>query len=601
MKLLLLCVPYDGGKSGVSVYIRNVVRELKQSGHDLTLIVEENAVEDFKDYELIVLPKCCNSSFISSIYCLYFLHFQVRSKNYDRLIITAGNRRFCLGFKCEVYAVVHDLSQFHIENKYDFFRMLYVMKLLPYYLRNGADHVFAVSRSTADDLVKYWHIPAGKISVNYNGINRRNLPLGENDAVEKSVLYVSRIEVPGKNHLNLIKAWNLMPPELAKEYKLLIAGADWSGAEAVHQLAAKSPYKENIEFLGFISLEQLQHLYKHSTIYVFPSFFEGFGLSLIEAMASGLVCCCSNNSSLGEIAADAALTFAPGRVEEIAGAMTKLLTDETLRLQLRERGLKREKEFDWGKHAVRLLETPENYAELFGVKFSTGDMANALAELDKMIQDGKKHFCAFVNADCFNQAYTNVEYRQVLADADVVWADGVGADIAARHLHTPVRGNVNGTDMLPFLCRKGYRIYLLGAAPQVAEEAGKKLLAEYPNCRIVGTQDGYFPESATDEIISRINQAGPDILLVAFGVPRQEFWIAKNLPRLQCKVAIGVGGLLDFASGRIPRAPQWLRKMRLEWMYRLYNEPIRLFNRYVIGNPLFLYRVFFRSQKYRLK
>ena len=102
-------------------------------------------------------------------------------------------------------------------------------------------------------------------------------------------------------------------------------------------------------------------------------------------------------------------------------------------------------------------------------------------------------------------------------------------DIAARHLHTPVRGNVNGTDMLPFLCRKGYRIYLLGAAPQVAEEAGKKLLAEYPNCRIVGTQDGYFPESATDEIISRINQAGPDILLVAFGGPRQEFWIAKNL------------------------------------------------------------------------
>ncbi|MEG2075979.1 MAG: WecB/TagA/CpsF family glycosyltransferase, partial [Victivallaceae bacterium] len=309
----------------------------------------------------------------------------------------------------------------------------------------------------------------------------------------------------------------------------------------------------------------------------------------------------SNNSSLGEIVADAALTFDPGNVNEIAAAMEKLLTDESLRRSLRQRGLEREKEFDWAEHARNLVKTPSAYGELFGVKFSTDDMRGALNNLERMVKDGNKHFCAFVNADCFNQAYTNVAYRQILAQADMVWADGVGADIAARHLHTPVRGNVNGTDMLPHLCQSNYRIYLLGAAPGVAEQAKAKLLAEYPQCKIAGTHDGFFSESATEALIDEINQTRSDILLVAFGVPRQEFWIAKNLPRLQCKVAIGVGGLLDFASGRIPRAPQWLRKMRLEWTYRLYNEPIRLFKRYVIGNPLFLYRVFFRGGKYRLK
>ncbi|MDR0933207.1 MAG: WecB/TagA/CpsF family glycosyltransferase [Victivallales bacterium] len=231
-------------------------------------------------------------------------------------------------------------------------------------------------------------------------------------------------------------------------------------------------------------------------------------------------------------------------------------------------------------------------AEVFGVKFSTGSMPEALDYISEAIRqnDKKCRFCAFINADCLNLAYKNVTYRAVLAQADRVWADGIGAAIAARYLKTPVTDNVNGTDMLPLLCRAGYKIYLLGGAPGVAERAAERLTATYPEVRIVGAEHGFFAGRDT-EVIDRINRANPEILLVGLGAPRQELWIAEHLSELKCRVVIGVGGLLDFASGRIPRAPKWMRKLKIEWTYRLYQEPRRLFRRYVIGNPLFLWRV----------
>ena len=231
-------------------------------------------------------------------------------------------------------------------------------------------------------------------------------------------------------------------------------------------------------------------------------------------------------------------------------------------------------------------------AEVFGVRFSTETMAEALDGIAAMVrrENAPCGFCAFINADCLNLAYRNPAYRAVLVRAERVWADGVGAAIAARFLGTPVADNVNGTDMLPHLCRAGYRIYLLGGAPGVAEKAAERLSGLYPETRIAGAEHGYFA-GRDAEVAARIRAAAPDLLLVALGAPRQELWIAEHLGELNCKVAIGVGGLLDFASGRIPRAPLWMRRLKLEWIYRLYQEPRRLFRRYVIGNPLFLWRV----------
>lgn len=137
-------------------------------------------------------------------------------------------------------------------------------------------------------------------------------------------------------------------------------------------------------------------------------------------------------------------------------------------------------------------------------------------------------------------------------------------------------------------------MFFFGGAPGVAEKAAENARRDHPGLQVVGICDGFV---STDEALRRIQDAKPDILLVALGVPRQEKWIAENRSRLGCGAAIAVGGLLDFISGRIPRAPEWMRKRGLEWLFRLYQEPVGKFKRYVFGNPLFLHRV--RREKIR--
>ncbi len=244
-----------------------------------------------------------------------------------------------------------------------------------------------------------------------------------------------------------------------------------------------------------------------------------------------------------------------------------------------------------------LSETKTSKARVFGVEFSIGSMQDALTAISGYIAKPQPQpaFCCFVNAHCLNIAFGNRAYAKLLNQAEQVWPDGVGVAIAAKYRQTPVSQNVNGTDMLPLLCETGHSLYLLGGKPGVAEAAQKKLQATYPTLRILGTWHGYFQDELT-AVINDINNKSPDILLVAMGVPRQEFWIAANRQQLNCRVCLAVGGLLDFAAGKIPRAPRWLRRLKGEWLYRLWQEPRRMFKRYVIGNPLFLWRIWRYSE-----
>jgi len=149
--------------------------------------------------------------------------------------------------------------------------------------------------------------------------------------------------------------------------------------------------------------------------------------------------------------------------------------------------------------------------------------------------------------------------------------------------------------MFPLLCEAAARehvpIYLLGAKPGVAQATADNMVERYPNLTVAGVRDGYFNAEEEDAVVEAINESGARILLVAFGAPRQELWLEQWRDRLAPPVCMGVGGLFDFYSGRIARAPAWMREMGLEWVFRLLQEPGRMWRRYVIGNPLFLYRV----------
>ncbi len=233
---------------------------------------------------------------------------------------------------------------------------------------------------------------------------------------------------------------------------------------------------------------------------------------------------------------------------------------------------------------------------LFGINFMNIKMSRAIEIMESRIKDRDRERVFFINPDCLNKIFSDIEYLDILRDTNLVFPDGIGINIACKIIGNPLIENINGTDMLPYLCemcgKNDFSMYLLGAKPGIADKMRENLELKYPDLKIVGVRDGYFDhEKESDAVVAQINQANPDILLVAFGVPRQEKWITEHFGKLECPICMGVGGLFDFYSGNIPRAPRWMRDIGLEWVYRLMQEPGRMWRRYILGNPLFIFRV----------
>jgi len=247
-----------------------------------------------------------------------------------------------------------------------------------------------------------------------------------------------------------------------------------------------------------------------------------------------------------------------------------------------------------------LLTQPRKFS-LFDVQINNDSMQEAVEKVVKPAVPGCVKTVCFVNVNTLNLA---VAYKQLVGavnDADYVFADGSGVRIASRRQGIELRDNVNGTDMLPFLCQRaqseGQSLFLLGAEPGVAQQTGVNLQKQFPGLKVAGTHHGYFGERGSNEVINEINASNADLLLVALGSPNQEKWLQENRHALSVNTALAVGGLFDFFSGRIPRAPLWVRKIGLEWVWRLVQEPRKKFNRYVIGNPRFLFRCWLQLRK----
>lgn len=199
------------------------------------------------------------------------------------------------------------------------------------------------------------------------------------------------------------------------------------------------------------------------------------------------------------------------------------------------------------------------------------------------------------NAHTLNVACASPAAREAIRAATLVLNDGVGLDLYARlRTGAPFPYNFAGTDLVPRLleecARRGLplRVFLYGARPGRAEEAARRIERTYAPVTVVGVLDGH--ETSGEEARRAIDAARPDLLLVGLGNPRQEAWLAANAPGLRARVAIGVGALFDFMSGSVPRAPRAVRAVRMEWLFRLAREPRRLFRRYALGVPLFLWR-----------
>jgi len=237
----------------------------------------------------------------------------------------------------------------------------------------------------------------------------------------------------------------------------------------------------------------------------------------------------------------------------------------------------------------------EDEISVLGLRMDNLTMSEAVDWIGQRIRTRETAAIRFLNADCANRAWSDGGYRDVLNSAGLTLADGIGLKLAGQILGRPVRQNVNGTDLFPKLCARlaegGHSLFLLGAKPGVAELVAAWAVENHKEIRIAGVRDGYFSAEQDEDVVRQISAASPDVLLVAFGAPRQDVWIAARAGRLGAGVAMGVGGLFDFYSGRIPRAPQWMRDMAVEWLYRFWQEPGRMWRRYFVGNFVFLLRV----------
>ena len=173
--------------------------------------------------------------------------------------------------------------------------------------------------------------------------------------------------------------------------------------------------------------------------------------------------------------------------------------------------------------------------------------------------------------------------------------DGIGIDLASKLLFgAQFPDNLNGTDFTPYYLRYSrhrLRIYLLGGKRGVVETAAKLITETCPRHEVVGYREGYFPHSEDGLVASTISASGADVLLVAMGNPDQELWLRTNFDATGCRLGFAVGALFDFIAGEVQRAPVWVRTARLEWVYRLAQEPGRLWRRYVLGNPMFMLRI----------
>jgi len=216
---------------------------------------------------------------------------------------------------------------------------------------------------------------------------------------------------------------------------------------------------------------------------------------------------------------------------------------------------------------------------LLGVRIHNVNIEETLGQMEQMIRCGKRHHVVTVNTEFVMTAQSDWIFRDVLNNASLALPDGMGI-VWGSWLHGDRIGQrVTGVDSVArfasLAASKGFRPFLLGAAPGVAETAGKRLQENFPGFLVAGTHSGSPDPGQEIEICERIRQSKADSLFVAFGSPASEIWIARNLPNLPVAIAMGVGGTFDFIAGVVPRAPQWMQLAGLEWLFRLIIQPFR--------------------------
>ena len=229
--------------------------------------------------------------------------------------------------------------------------------------------------------------------------------------------------------------------------------------------------------------------------------------------------------------------------------------------------------------------------DVMGLKFDSMTMNEALSRAEALLRGEKAAYVVTPNAEIAYEALHDVQLREMLNGADLMLPDGAGVVLASKLLRTPVKQKVAGVDfaagLLGILERNGQSLYLLGGKTGIGELAAQKMLEAHPQLRIAGIADGYFQDEAP--VIAKINASGADALFVCLGAPKQERFMVQHQQELHVHLMAGLGGSLDAFAGTVQRAPAWMIRLNLEWLYRLIREPKRF--RRMLRLPKYLWAV----------
>lgn len=230
-------------------------------------------------------------------------------------------------------------------------------------------------------------------------------------------------------------------------------------------------------------------------------------------------------------------------------------------------------------------------------------MEQAIGLIERFIETGEKSYVVAVNVDVIMKIEKDSHLKEITDKADLTLVDGKPLVWISKWLKNPVREKISGSDMVPILCKRaaerGYSVFIMGGKEGVAGQAKKNLEKEFPQIKIVGT---YAPplgfendKKELNKINEIITRSSPDILIACLGCPKQEKWIYENYQKYEAKVSVCAGATVDFLAGNVKRAPEWMSEHGLEWLYRFFQEPRRLFKRYFVEDV----RIFRLARKYR--
>jgi len=368
MKIGIDTFACDSGKSAIGAYLMNILKRIPPSGEYFELFGW--------DYDRFVYSEAApNMEFVSRCsvrgrVANFLWHMGkypqfAQSRSWDACFFPAAHRRLPVKSPCRTVGVVHDMTPWWERKNHKQIKA-FVRMLLPSALRR-LDRIIAVSSWVKQELMDITGIKENRIEVVPNGIDTQAFfprPRGEESVVliqpfsfrRPYVLYVSRLEHPLKNHVKLIEAFGIFKERTKYPHRLVLAGGDNRGADKVKAAAVASPYKNDIFLTGHFPTTSLPELYAGADIVVIPSMYEGFGMGVLEAMASGVPVACARAGSLPETAEHAALYFDPANAEDIADRMVTLTVNRDISRECRRLGLERAKDFSWDTCANRTLQ-----------------------------------------------------------------------------------------------------------------------------------------------------------------------------------------------------------------------------------------------------